>query len=242
MAPSSRPGLYDPNDERDACGFGMIAQLDDQPSRAIVDTAIAALSRMTHRGGVAADGLTGDGCGLLIRKPDVFLRALAREAGIALGDKALFAAGLVFLPHEAGHAARCRQALEAEVAGAGAVFKGWRVVPTDDRVCGQLAKDTLPQVEQLFVEAGEGQDAEAFTLALFLARRRAEQALRDVPGDFYVVTLAPHAIGYKGMVLPDKLSTFFPDLQRHELASSVVVVETPLYNSKPLASAAANAA
>ena len=223
MAPSSRPGLYDPNDERDACGFGMIAQLDDQPSRAIVDTAIAALSRMTHRGGVAADGLTGDGCGLLIRKPDVFLRALAREAGIALGDKALFAAGLVFLPHEAGHAARCRQALEAEVAGAGAVFKGWRVVPTDDRVCGQLAKDTLPQVEQLFVEAGEGQDAEAFTLALFLARRRAEQALRDVPGDFYVVTLAPHAIGYKGMVLPDKLSTFFPDLQRSDLAASAVV-------------------
>ena len=223
MAPSSRPGLYDPNDERDACGFGMIAQLDDQPSRAIVDTAIAALSRMTHRGGVAADGLTGDGCGLLIRKPDVFLRALAREAGIALGDKALFAAGLVFLPHEAGHAARCRQALEAEVARAGAVFKGWRVVPTDDRVCGQLAKDTLPQVEQLFVEAGEGQEAEAFTLALFLARRRAEQALRDVPGDFYVVTLAPHAIGYKGMVLPDKLSTFFPDLQRSDLAASAVV-------------------
>ncbi len=223
MAPSSRPGLYDPNDERDACGFGMIAQLDDQPSRAIVDTAIAALSRMTHRGGVAADGLTGDGCGLLIRKPDVFLRALAREAGIALGDKALFAAGLVFLPHEAEHAARCRQALEAEVAGAGAVFKGWRVVPTDDRVCGQLAKDTLPQVEQLFVEAGEGQEAEAFTLALFLARRRAEQTLRDVPGDFYVVTLAPHAIGYKGMVLPDKLSTFFPDLQRSDLAASAVV-------------------
>ena len=72
-------GLHDPRTERDACGFGMIAQLDDQPSRALVDTAIAALSRMTHRGGVAADGLTGDGCGLLIRKPTAFLRALARE-------------------------------------------------------------------------------------------------------------------------------------------------------------------
>ena len=79
------PGLYDPNDERDACGFGMIAQLDDQPSRALVDTAIAALSRMTHRGGVAADGLTGDGCGLLIRKPEAFLRALAAESGIDPG-------------------------------------------------------------------------------------------------------------------------------------------------------------
>ena len=84
MAPRNRQGLYNPLDERDACGFGMIAQLDDQPSRALVDTAIAALSRMTHRGGVAADGLTGDGCRLLIRKPVPFLRALAAGPGIAL--------------------------------------------------------------------------------------------------------------------------------------------------------------
>ncbi len=67
MTLRNRQGLYDPQDERDACGFGMVAQLDDQPSRLLVDTAIAALSRMTHRGGVAADGLTGDGCGLLRR-------------------------------------------------------------------------------------------------------------------------------------------------------------------------------
>src|SRR5690606_37024932 len=110
MAPRNRQGgfdngLYDPNDERDACGFGMIAQLDDQPSRALVDTAIAALSRMTHRGGVAADGLTGDGCGLLIRKPDAFLRALAAEASIDVGTR--FAAGLVFLPHDDAQAAQC---------------------------------------------------------------------------------------------------------------------------------------
>ena len=221
MAPRCRQGLYDPNDERDACGFGMIAQLDDQPSRALVDTAIAALSRMTHRGGVAADGLTGDGCGLLIRKPDAFLRALAAEAGIALGAR--YAAGLVFLPHDAAQAAECRAALEAELVRAGTVAKGWRVPPTDDAVCGQLAKDTLPRIEQVFAEAGDGQDDDAFTLALFLARRRAEQRLRASVPDFYVVTLSPHAIGYKGMVLPDKLSTFYPDLQRGELASSAVV-------------------
>jgi len=76
---------------------------------------------------------------------------------------------------------------------------------------------------QLFVEAGQGQDLDAFALALFLARRRSEQALRDATEDYYVVTLSPHSIGYKGMVLPDKLSTFFPDLQRSDLASSAVV-------------------
>ncbi|RXR05946.1 glutamate synthase large subunit [Pseudoxanthomonas composti] len=221
MAPRTRQGLYDPNDERDACGFGMVAQLDDQPSRSLVDTAIAALSRMTHRGGVAADGLTGDGCGLLIRKPEPFLRALAREAGIEVGAR--FAAGLVFLPHDADLAAQCRAELEQQLVKAGAAPKGWRTPPTDARVCGQLAKDTLPVIEQLFVEAGQAQDDAAFTLALFLARRRAEQALRAVSPDFYVVTLSPHAIGYKGMVLPDKLSTFFQDLQRSDLTSSAIV-------------------
>ncbi|HVJ39445.1 MAG TPA: glutamate synthase large subunit [Stenotrophomonas sp.] len=225
MAPRTRqgleqPGLYDARDERDACGFGMIAQLDDQPSRALVDTAIAALSRMTHRGGVAADGLTGDGCGLLIRKPDPFLRALAREAGIAIGPR--YAAGVVFLPHDAEAAARCRQAFEQELQRVDAAPRGWRVVPTDDSVCGQLARDTLPRIEQVFVDAGAGQDEDAFALALFLARRRAEQALRE-EDDFYVVTLSPNAISYKGMVLPDKLSTFYPDLQRSDLASSAIV-------------------
>ncbi|MEQ4575794.1 MAG: hypothetical protein ABN502_12780, partial [Gammaproteobacteria bacterium] len=133
MAPRTRqglqdPGLYDARDERDACGFGMVVQLDDQPSRSLVDTAIAALSRMTHRGGVAADGLTGDGCGLLIRKPDPFLRALAREAGIAIGAR--YAAGLVSLPHAESDAARCREELDARLRRAGAEPRGWRVVPT----------------------------------------------------------------------------------------------------------------
>lgn len=219
--PYSNPGLYDPRDERDACGFGMIAQLDDQPSRAIVDTAINALSRMTHRGGVAADGLTGDGCGLLIRKPDAFLRALAKEANIEVGER--FAAGLVFLPRDEALAAQCRATLEAELFRTGATIKGWRVPPTDASVCGELAKDTLPHIEQVFVDAGAGQKDEAFALALFLARRRAEQSLRDATPDFYVVTLAPHSIGYKGMVLPDKLARFYPELQRSDLASSAVV-------------------
>ena len=219
-APSHSQGLYDPNDERDACGFGMVAQLDDQPSRSLVDTAISALSRMTHRGGVAADGLTGDGCGLLIRKPDAFLRALASEAGIAVGER--YAAGIVFLPHDGEAAQRCRALLAEELQRAGVALQGWRVLPTDDSVCGQLAKDTLPHMEQVFVDAGDGQSLDEFALALFLARRRAEQRLREV-ADFYVVTLTPHAIGYKGMVLPDKLSTFFPDLQRNDLAASAVV-------------------
>ena len=200
MAPRNRQGLYNPQHERDACGFGMVAQLDDQPSRLLVDTAIAALSRMTHRGGVAADGVTGDGCGLLLRRPQAFLKAIASEAGIRVGER--FAAGVVFLPHDEAAAAACRTALEAELVNAGTQPRGWRVVPTDDSVCGQLARDTLPHIEQIFVDAGDAQDNAAFTLALFLARRRSEQQLRE-HDDYYVTTLSPNAISYKGMVLPD---------------------------------------
>ena len=220
MAPRNRQGLYDPRSERDACGFGMVAQLDDQPSRLLVDTAIAALSRMTHRGGVAADGLTGDGCGLLLRRPDAFLKLLASEAGIAVGAR--FTAGLVFLPHDADAAQACRTQLQQQIEAVGCKVAGWREVPTDDSVCGQLARDTLPRIEQVFVDAGVGQDDAGFGLALFLARRRSEQQLR-AHADYYVTTLSPNAISYKGMVLPDKLSRFFPDLQRRELASSAIV-------------------
>ena len=227
MAPRNRHGLHDPTSERDACGFGMIAQLDDQPSRALVDTAIAALSRMTHRGGVAADGLTGDGCGLLLRQPVAWLRALAQDAGIRLAADARLASGLVFLPHDEAAAAQCRHTLEDELHRVGVAVKGWRAVPVDTGVCGPLARDTLPVIEQLFVEAGSGQEEEAFALALFLARRRSEQRLGagscEGCADYYVVTLSPHSIGYKGMVLPDKLARFYTDLQRPDLASSAVV-------------------
>ncbi|MDR2871280.1 MAG: glutamate synthase large subunit [Xanthomonadaceae bacterium] len=222
MALRNCHGLYNADAEHDACGFGMIVQLDDRPSRALIDTAISALSRMTHRGGIAADGLTGDGCGLLIRNPTQFLRALASESGIDLNPAARFASGLVLLPQDQAHAEHCRQTLETELRQIGAIVKGWRSPPIDPSVCGKLASDTLPRIEQIFVEAIPDQKDPVFSLALFLARRRAEQKLRD-QRDFYVVTLAPHSIGYKGMVLPDKLPLFYQDLQRPDLTSSAVV-------------------
>ncbi|GAB3101224.1 glutamate synthase large subunit [Lysobacter terrae] len=221
-------GLYDPRDERDACGFGLIAQLDDTPSRELVQRAIDALVRMTHRGGVAADGLSGDGCGLLIRKPDAWLRALANEAGIHVGQ--LYAAGLVFLPHEEAAATRVRDTLAAALREVQLAVAGWRVVPVDTAACGERARASMPRIEQLFVVPaldidGARPTPERFQHALYLARRRAEQRLHDIAAnqDFYVVSLSAHAIGYKGMVLPDRLAQFYPDLQRAELASSAVV-------------------
>ena len=102
-------GLYKDAYERDSCGFGLIASLDDAPSHWLVRTAMSSLNRLTHRGAIAADGKTGDGCGLLLKKPEKFLRAVAAEAGIALAPR--FASGLVFLsPEPAAARARARDA------------------------------------------------------------------------------------------------------------------------------------
>src|SRR5271163_1080219 len=106
-------GLYRSAYERDSCGFGLIASLDDSPSHWVLQTAISSLNRLTHRGAVAADGKTGDGCGLLIKTPTRFLRAAAAEAQLPLA--AQFAAGLVFLNRDSAKAAAARRVLAQEI-------------------------------------------------------------------------------------------------------------------------------
>src|SRR5262252_3745896 len=117
-------GLFKESYERDSCGFGLIANLDDQPSRWLVETAITSLNRLTHRGAIAADGKTGDGCGLLLKRPERFLRAIAEDCGIALGGQ--FACGLVFLSREPQQAVAGRAALSAQLARQGLETAGWR--------------------------------------------------------------------------------------------------------------------
>ncbi|WP_082132343.1 glutamate synthase large subunit [Luteimonas sp. FCS-9] len=213
-------GLYDPADERDACGFGLISRIGGAGSREIVDGALQALARMAHRGGIAADGLSGDGCGVMLVGVEAFVRTLAAESGFPAAASRV-AAGMVFLPHDAAAAARCREVLSTRLGALGVRTLGWREVPLDTAALGRLALSSRPRVEQVFVEA-DGDDAPAFERALYLARRRAEQALREVE-DFYVVGLTPGLLGYKGMVLPSHLTQLFPDLARPDLAAVTVV-------------------
>jgi glutamate synthase (NADPH/NADH) large chain len=105
MAQSSTT-LYDEAFEHDSCGFGLVAQIDGRASATLVDTAFSALAKLSHRGGVNADGISGDGCGVLIHRPADWLRALAAEAGLVPGPR--FAAGLVFLATDKPASSRCR--------------------------------------------------------------------------------------------------------------------------------------
>ena len=216
--PASRL-LYDPADERDSCGFGLIAQLSDQPSNDLVKRSLDALKRLTHRGAIAADRKTGDGCGLLIRRPEKYLRAVAKEAGLKLARR--FAAGMLFLDRskEVAHAQRecLRTLLEAE----GLSVAGFRTVPVSSGECGPNALASLPRIEQIFVDAPPGMKAAHFSRRLFVARRRAEQDLDE--RNFYVASLSPDSICFKAMVMPPVFDRFFPDLARADLESSACV-------------------
>ena len=216
------PSLYKDTYERDSCGFGLIASLDDAPSHWLVRTAITSLNRLTHRGAIAADGKTGDGCGLLLKRPERFLRAVAGEAGIALAPR--FAAGLVFLARDPPQAALARAALAAELARAGLEVAGWRTVPVNADACGADALRSLPMIEQLFVNCPAADlDEAAFNRRLFVARRLAEKACQERDPAFYVSSLSASTIVFKGMVMPQYLARFYPDLADPRLESSVAV-------------------
>jgi Glutamate synthase domain 2 len=214
-------GLYRPEFERDSCGFGLIAHMDGVASHWLVETAIRALGRLTHRGAVAADGKTGDGCGLLMKKPDVFLRSVAAESGLVLKDT--YAVGTVFLSQDDERANRARRTLEAELERQGLKVSGWRRVPTDPSACGEEALKTLPVIEQVFVNAPPGIDEATFDRHLYVARRRTEKLIAGDDRTFYVTSLSAPVVSYKGLVMPENLPVFYRDLQDSRLSSALCV-------------------
>ena len=134
--------LASPDDFTDNCGFGLVAHIEGKPSHHLVKTAIHSLSCMTHRGGVAADGKTGDGCGLLLAKPVEFFQVVAAELGLELEEN--FAVGMVFLNLDDSLAAHSQQVLDKEIEQQGLTVAGWRDVPVDLSIVGEIARETLP--------------------------------------------------------------------------------------------------
>jgi len=165
-----KAGLYQPDEFKDNCGFGLIAHMQGEPSHHLLQTAIQALTCMTHRGGINADGKTGDGCGLLIQKPDAFLRAVAAEQfGAELPRQ--YAVGMVFLNQDDARADAARENMNREILAEGLDLIGWRQVPIDTSVLGKLALERLQKIEQVFI-GGEGLSDQEFAIKLFSARRR----------------------------------------------------------------------
>ncbi|WP_404368291.1 glutamate synthase large subunit [Marinobacter sp.] len=213
-------GLYHPDEFRDNCGFGLIAHMKGQTSHRLLQTAIESLTCMTHRGGIAADGKTGDGCGLLIQKPDSFLRAAADKAfGKTLSD--LYAVGQVFLSQDEARASAARETLEKRLAEQGLDVVGWRQVPTDNTCLGPMALDCLPRIEQIFVESS-GKAEREFAISLFVGRRYAELDLTD-DEEFYICSLSHRTLAYKGLMMPADITSFYRDLGDPSLETAICV-------------------
>jgi len=214
-------GLYKLDEFKDNCGFGLIAHLKGEPSHKLLQTAIESLTCMTHRGGIASDGKTGDGCGLLIQKPDGFLRAVAREAlGIELADT--YGVGSMMLSRNADVAAIARLTVEEELQAQGLSAIGWRVVPTDESCLGPIALATLPQFEQLFIGCEEGLSEPQVNAKLLMARRKAEIRLAD-DSSFYIASFSLSVVSYKGLMMPVDIDKFYIDLANEELKTAICV-------------------
>ncbi|MCL5801654.1 MAG: glutamate synthase large subunit, partial [Gammaproteobacteria bacterium] len=214
-------GLYRPEFEKDNCGFGLIAQMDGQASHWLVQTAIGSLACLTHRGAIAPDGKTGDGCGLLIKKPDGFFRAIAAELGIKSAQN--YAVGVIFLHQDLHLAGHGRASLASELQKEGLSIAGWRIVPTNQEACGAEALKTLPHIEHVFVNAPDGMDTTTFDRHLYIARRRAEKVLNSDDKTFYIPSLSCRVISYKGLVMPANLPVFYPDLRDERFESALAV-------------------
>jgi len=210
--------LYHSSQAKDNCGFGLIAQLDGKTSHSLVSTALTALTRMTHRGAISSDGKTGDGCGLLIQLPTSYFKAIAKENGFTLGRR--FGIGQIFLSPDPAKAKRSKKILENELAKETLTVAGWRQVPVDTNVCGDIALASMPVIEQVFVQAPPGWTKEDLERRLFIARRRAaDKIIND--DDYYVVSLSCLVIVYKGLVMPQYLHQFYPDLANKKLKTAI---------------------
>ncbi len=190
---------------KDNCGFGLVAHLKNEPSHKNLEDAIESLSRMMHRGAVAADGISGDGSGLLLSLPDQFMRKTAANADIDLPEK--YAVAMIFSTKD-GEIDTFKKHCDNN--NLKVVFT--RDVPLDTSVLGKQALEILPNITQVFVVPGCVVSHERFDALLYLTRKECEHELKSNP-DFYIPTFSSKVIAYKGLVMPTTIKSFYKDLQ-----------------------------
>ncbi len=217
-------GLYDPADEHDACGVGLVAAVDGKPRRAVVESAINALKCIWHRGAVDADGKTGDGAGIHVQIPQDFFKEHVRRMGHEPRDGRL-AIGMVFLPRiDLAAQERCRCIVEAEILNFGYRIHGWRQVPINVSVIGEKANATRPEIEQIIIYNSRGVSDRLFERDLYIIRRRIEKAvLQENIKEFYICSLSCRSVIYKGMFLAEQLTAFYPDLADERFVSNFAI-------------------
>jgi glutamate synthase (NADPH/NADH) large chain len=251
--PPGATGLYDPRDERDACGVGFVVDIKGRRSHSVVEQGLQVLINLLHRGACGCEANTGDGAGILIQTPDRFLRKVTAGLGITLPPAGQYGTGLVFLPRLAAEREQLRTLVERIVVEEGQRVLGWRLVPTTDAGIGASAIATKPVIEQLFIAAdrvplepdttGRSEGPTRFERKLYVIRKRVEHEadrLRLAEGHaFYIPSLSSQTLIYKGMLIADQIVGTFPDLVDPDVESALALVHqrfsTNTFPSWPLA-------
>jgi glutamate synthase (ferredoxin) len=189
--------------DHDACGVGFVAQLGGEATRDVVERSLVALDRLSHRGGVDSDGLSGDGAGLLLPIPRVFFRAQSLQLGFSLPENC--GLGMAFLPP--GHETEARGAIESLAQLTGLRCLGWRDVPVNPTILGSLAASTKPSIRQCFF--GSPDAADDIERQLFFLRKRVEA--EGLAGTYFC-SLSSRTVVYKGLLTPSQFRDFYLDL------------------------------
>ena len=222
-------GLYDPRQERDACGVGFVAHIKGKKSHDMVSQGLQILENLTHRGATGADPLAGDGAGILLQIPDAFFRKQCAALGWLLPEAGRYGVGMLFLPKDVASRAACEQIIADKIAAEGQHLLGWRDVPVDGSILGKSVKLVEPVVRQVFIGCGEScADTDAFERKLFVIRKTAEHAVNNLLGSlcngFYIPSLSARTVVYKGMLLADQVGKYYPDLRDASVISALALV------------------
>jgi glutamate synthase (NADPH/NADH) large chain len=219
-----RQGLYDPTNEHDACGVGMLVNIHGGKSHNIVESALKVLENMRHRGAEGADNKTGDGAGILLQIPHEFILL----QGIPIPEKGKYGTGLVFLPKNEEQQAIILSIMIDEIEKEGLSLMHLRKVPVHSDILGKDALATEPDIKQLFVTGCDNQNE--FELKLYIIRKRIEKKVADsnleLKNDFYIVSLSTKSIVYKGMLESMQLRHYFPDLTNNYFTSGLALVHS----------------
>lgn len=220
-----KQGLYLPEFEHENCGAGFICNLNGKKTNQIIHDALEILVKLEHRGGVSADGKTGDGAGLLIDIPHEYF---VRVCDFTLPKQRDYAVGMVFLPKTSNQYNFCKTVFEKEITEQGLSVIGWRVVPVDSSQLGEIALASEPNIEQLFVSKSDDIDEATFKAKLYAARKITEHTIRtskiSESNYFYVPSLSITTIIYKGIIMPEDIGPYYKDLQEIDLVTRLALV------------------
>lgn len=223
-------GLFEPKNDKDACGVGFVAELSKVPKRSTVTDALEMLCRMRHRGACGCEVNTGDGAGILLAMPHAFFaNAVDQLNGFQLPEKGKYGVGMIFLPKEPKEYEKAKTILRQLVESRGHEILGWRPVPTDNSELGKGALDTQPIIEQFFITESTLVDGKDMEQKMYVLRKLIEQAWR-VAGftddDVYICSLSSETIVYKGQLTPDQVEAFYLDLQDPMFTSYMALVHS----------------